>query len=491
MTADTIIYIMSLYHNREIAKKNGQLEVMMKKTTTKKTLFKSTLKKSCFLLTPLLMLSCSSQSPVQNKQNPNLPVIKTAQQNTQVSKKHSPNHQQPTYTPTTNITAKTTTPNYNPHSNKNGYQSFYDWKNDFARRAIAKGYNSHDVQRLLDTAQYNSRVVSLDKNQAEFVKMPWEYVENAVSDSKIRLGQSKFANNPNTFGNISNQYSVSPYIVTAIWGMESSYGGFTGNSNIASSLATLAYDGRRRQFAENQLLALLTLLQRGDVSWYNLDGSWAGGMGHTQFIPATWLAQGVDANGDGRRNPWNADDALSSTANYLTRSGWVRGLQPFYEVRLPAHFDYLQTGATKSISQWQQQGVQLMGGYANGANSSTQATLWLPAGKDGPALLTTKNFNVIKVYNNSSSYALGVSLLAKEIAGRGGLIKAWPKYEQPLTRGQAVQLQQRLTTAGFDTKGVDGVIGRNTRKAFQRWQAVNGQIPDGFICQRTAQSLIW
>lgn len=392
----------------------------------------------------------------------------------------------PTVTQTTTTT--TTTPTVVNTTPKSYYNTFYDWKQDFTQRAIAEGYYASDVNRLMDMASYNPQIVSSDSSQSEFAKMPWEYLDSATASTRVNTGKSKFANNSSTFSAIESRYGVDAEVVAAIWGMESSYGGFTGSSNLASSLATLAYEGRRRDFAEEQLKALLVLLQRGDVSWYQMDGSWAGGMGHTQFIPATWLEQGVDGNSDGQKNPWNSTDALNSTANYLRNSGWVQGLSPYYEVTLPSGFDYSQMGNKKTLSQWQAQGVSLVGGYVP---QGAELELWLPAGKNGPALLTSQNFDVIKVYNNSSSYALGVSTLAKKIAGESTIQKDWPRYEKPLTKAQVQNLQTNLTAKGYDTKGADGIIGTNTRKAFARWQADNGQTPDGFITQSSASSLTW
>ncbi len=423
----------------------------------------------------LLVAGCSAPYPV--------PTAQDTKQPTKVVK------QQPVFKPSYPVAPKIVIPK-NSYAKviPQSYDSFMDWQSDFARRASASGYNSYDIQRLLRQAQYKSKVVSLDNNQAEFVKMPWEYIERAISVSKVLKGRDKFSANSGLFSQIQQRYQIDPYIVTAIWGMESSFGAGTGNINLASSLSSLAYDGRRRDFAEKQLLSLLTLLQRGDVSWSHIEGSWAGGMGHTQFIPATWLSQGVDADRDGRRNPWSARDALSSTANYLHNSGWVAGLPPFIEVTLPSNFDYSKVGQKMSLAYWQNLGLQTIGGYAD---NSVPMTLWLPAGENGPALLTTKNFEVIKVYNNSSNYALAVSLLAREIAYQGGLYQTWPKYEKPLSKYQAKKLQQKLTSMGFDTKGVDGVVGTNTRKAFQRWQMSAGKTADGFICQRTAYSLLY
>ena len=429
------------------------------------------LKKHYIALLPVLFLaSCVSQPQKKPVRQGNVQVTET-----QTIIKPTPVIVQPN---------KVVKPTPTPQAS---YSSFADWKSDFSTRAIASGYNSSDVQRLLASANLNSQVISLDSGQPEFSKMPWEYADSAVSDARVNTGRSKFSEQRSYLSSLESRYGVSAEIVTAIWGMESSYGVVTGTSHLPSALASLAYDGRRQAFAENQLLALMTLLQRGDVSWSQLQGSWAGGMGQTQFIPDTWLKEGVDGDNNGHKNPWSTADALASTASYLSNAGWVRGLAPFYEVRLPASFDYATSGSKQSAARWAALGVDTIADVSLDANA--QMELWLPAGKDGPALLLSKNFDVIKVYNNSSSYALGVSLLGKAITRESGLQQAWPRYERPLSTAQVRNLQLRLTQAGYDTQGADGVAGTNTRKAFQRWQAANGQTPDGFITQRSAASL--
>lgn len=369
------------------------------------------------------------------------------------------------------------------------YANFDDWKQDFIQRAIQAGHSSSQVQNMMVNAQYLDSVVSLDRRQPEFSQMPWGYADSATSASRVSGGQRAYQNQQSLLNRLEQQYGVPASIVTAIWGMESGYGQASGNTNLVSALATLAYDGRRREFAEQQLLAMLTFLQRGDMRLEQLKGSWAGGMGHTQFIPSTWLAEGVDGNQDGHKNPWHTADALSSTASYLSRSGWVRGVLPYYEVRLPSGFDYRFTSTKKTLAEWQALGVSFVQSAPQQAD--TLLELWLPAGHQGPALLTSRNFEVIRVYNNSANYALGVSMLARAVTGTTPLRASWPRQEQGLSSSQAMRLQQRLTSLGFDTKGTDGVIGQNTRLAFQRWQMANGQIADGFISQRTAQSLLY
>lgn len=425
------------------------------------------LKKISLFIAPALVFVGCAQAPVQQKpvQTKPTPVI--------VVKPQPP---------------KVTPPNPQPVPNAT-YNSFSEWKSDFTKRAIAEGHNAYDVQRLMDTVSLNSQAISLDSRQPEFAKMPWDYADSAVSSGRVSTGKGKFAEQRSLLTRLESQYGVEAEIIAAIWGMESSYGAVTGSSYIPSSLASLAYDGRRRGFAEDQLLSLLTLLQRGDVYPSQLNGSWAGGMGQTQFIPATWLTEGVDGNGDGRRSPWTTEDALSSTANYLSNSGWVRGLEPFYEVTLPPSLDFSYVNTKQPAAQWRAMGVTPINGIH--IDDGTPLELWLPAGKDGPALLLSPNFDVIKVYNNSSNYALGVSLLGRAISGQRGIQKSWPRYEQPLSTVQVKTLQQRLTSAGYNTNGIDGILGSNTRRAFARWQADNGQTPDGFITQRSASSLVW
>lgn len=435
------------------------------------------IKKQYALLLPVLFAAgCVSQPPVKPQKKPIRYGTVQVTENQTIK---------PAPAPTVVIPNKVVTPQ--PSAPKPSYNNFYEWKSDFAMRALSTAKNPADIQRLLASINLNQQVISQDSSQPEFSKMPWDYADSAVSSGRVSTGKRKFAEQRSYLSSLESRYGVNAEVIGAIWGMESSYGAVTGNSYIPSSLASLAYDGRRQKFAETQLLALTTLLERGDVSWSKLNGSWAGGMGQTQFIPATWLEHGVDGDNDGQRDPWSTADALASTANYLSNSGWVRGLAPFYEATIPAGFDYTLVNSKQPASRWAALGIDTLDDVL--LNANTIMELWLPAGKDGPALLLSPNFDVIKVYNNSSNYALGVSLLGKAITNQSGLRKSWPRYERPLSTTQVTRLQQRLTNAGYDTKGADGILGTNTRNAFQRWQAANGQTPDGFISQSSAASL--
>lgn len=365
--------------------------------------------------------------------------------------------------------------------------SFEDWRAQFYQKALKQGIDGQTLHQLLDHVQENPQIVALDRKQPEFAKMPWEYLSSAVSQTRIDSGRKKIHEQSALLQSLEAQTGVPAQIIAAIWGMETSYGAATGNSDLANSLATLAYEGRRRAFAEQQLMALARLLSTGDVPWQPLKGSWAGGMGHTQFIPETWLNYGVDANGDGIRNPWDKADALASTANYLARSGWKRNLPWGVEVQLPAQADANWIGEKHTFADWQRLGVSAISGTLP---ANAMAELWLPAGIHGPALLLSDNFRVIKVYNNSSNYALAVALLGEALKGKAGLQTPWPYHEQPLSTEQIRLLQQRLSAQGYDTKGTDGILGANTRKAFQAWQRANGQFADGFVSQNSASALL-
>ena len=244
---------------------------------------------------------------------------------------------------------------------------------------------------------------------------------------------------------IRNRYGVEPQIVTAIWGLESRYGARRGDIPVISATSTLAYDGRRGDFYESQLMAALGILQNGDTTPAAMTGSWAGAMGHTQFIPTSYEAYAVDFDGDGRRDIWSDDpaDALASTAAYLKRSGWVTG-QPW-------------GGEVGSAA----------------ARSGTPLAILQPQ-VPGPKFAVFRNFQVIKRYNNSDSYALGIGHLSDRIAGGGPLVTPFGPDARGLTLEDRKEMQRALTARGFDTEGADGVIGSKTTAAISAYQQSAG-----------------
>lgn len=363
------------------------------------------------------------------------------------------------------------------------HADFNDWKQRFYRKAQNSGVSAPLLQQFMATAVPYERAVQSDRSQAEFKKFLWDYLSSAVSDNRVRNGQQKFGENQLLLSEIATQTGVSPQIIAAIWGMETNYGSYTGKVPIVSALSTLAYEGRRKAFFEGELLALLKLIERGDVPDIDVLGSWAGGMGLTQFIPTTYARYAVDYNGDGRRNLWQKPDALASTAHYLKKMGWQSGYRWGREVTVPDGFDYFLANDNKQwkpLSAWKALGITTVYGQPL-PDESIPARLFVPAGQFGPKFLLYKNFNVIKRYNNSDAYALGVSLLSDRIAGKPPLVTAWPNNAKKLTKNDIKLVQTALNAYGFSAGKVDGIFGNGTRRALQAYQAANGKVADGFL----------
>ena len=362
-------------------------------------------------------------------------------------------------------------------------QSFGEWQASFRAKAVAEGIAPAVVDRAFQGVRVNERVLELDAYQPEFARPIWEYLDSAVSETRVATGRAEAAGKAQTLAEIERRFGVDREIVLAIWGLESAYGADYGSIPVIESLATLAYEGRRREFAEEQLLAALRILQAGDIAPERMVGSWAGAMGHTQFIPTSFLDYAVDFTGDGRRDIWaaNATDALASTANYLARFGWTLDAPVAVEVRLPAAFDYLQVDddIRRSAADWSRAGVARVNG--NPLPSGESVSLLVPAGAAGPAFAVYENFRVIKRYNNATSYALAVSHLADRIRGSGPIAATWPRGDRPLSRDETIELQERLTAMGYDTQGVDGIVGPNTRAAIRSFQLRAGLTPDGYL----------
>ncbi|MGB7242513.1 MAG: lytic murein transglycosylase [Sulfitobacter sp.] len=314
----------------------------------------------------------------------------------------------------------------------------YDaWVAAFKTRAKGQGLSDATLKAGFRGAGYLPGVVKRDRNQTEFKRSLEDYLSIAASDERVSKGRAAFARHRATLNALEGRYGVDATIIAAIWGLESFYGERRGDVPVISATSTLAYDGRRGAFFEKQLIAALKILQSGDISASGMTGSWAGAMGHTQFIPTSYQAFAVDFTGDGRRDIWSDDpsDALASTAAYLARNGWTRGQSWGREV-------------------------------ASGGNLQPQP--------GGPRFATTGNFRAIKRYNNSDAYAIGVGHLADRIGGAGPLRGSFPPDATGLTKANRQALQQRLTAKGFDTEGSDGVIGPNTRRAIRAYQSSQG-----------------
>ncbi|MCF3595243.1 lytic murein transglycosylase [Rhodobacteraceae bacterium LMO-12] len=350
------------------------------------------------------------------------------------------------------------------------------WVAAFRGRAGAAGISDATLNQAFRGAGYLPGVVERDRKQTEFTRSLQDYLAIMASDEKITNGRSKLNTHRALLGEIEGRYGVPANVLTAIWGVESRYGAGRGDISVISATSTLAYDGRRGAFFEKQLIAALKILQNGDVSAARLTGSWAGAMGHTQFIPTTYQAYAVDFRGDGRRDIWSDDptDALASAGAYLSKSGWQRGQKWGLEVRLPSGFNAGLAGRNvkKSVGEWAALGVKAASGGSlpnHGAGS-----ILIPMGANGPAFLVFRNFSVILRYNNSESYALGVGHLSDRIAGGGAIRSSYPPDKYGLRIADRKRLQARLTAAGYDAGTADGVLGKKTEAAIRAYQQAKG-----------------
>ncbi len=365
------------------------------------------------------------------------------------------------------------------------------WQQAFFDRAQEAGITQATLERAFANVTYDDDVIRLDRNQSEFSKPIWGYLETAVSDTRVRTGTAKLAQHAVVLDQIETKYGVDKQVVVAIWGLESAYGGFRGSNNTIRSLATLAFDARRAAFFEEQLIEALQILQAGDVQPQRMTGSWAGAMGHTQFMPTSFRDHAVDFNGDGRRDIWAEDptDALASTANYLRHFGWTKGQPWGVEVKLPQDFDYRLAAReiTKSPGIWADLGVRDMNGRPVPNHGS--ASILLPAGGGGAAFMIFDNFAVIEKYNTADAYVIGVGHLSDRITGGGPIRGNWPTGDRTLSFSERKELQQRLTERGFDTQKIDGRIGPLTVNAVRAFQVSQGIRPDGYASLTLLQRL--
>jgi len=364
------------------------------------------------------------------------------------------------------------------------------WLSTFKDRALAAGISSATLDALKG-AEYLPKVVRNDRHQNEFTKTIWEYLDTAVSQDRIAHGLKALKSYGETLSRIEATYGVDAEIVAAIWGLESAYGAVRGDIPTLHALATLAYDGRRGAFFEGELIAALKILQLGDATPATLRGSWAGAMGHTQFMPSSWHAFAVDFTADGKRDIWDDDptDALASTAAYLAGKGWVKGAPWGAEITLPPGFNYdLTTERVKiPVADWQAMGVRLADG--GDLPDHGPASVLLPGGHRGAAFLIFQNFHVIETYNTADAYVIAVGHLADRLRGAGPILTPWPRDERALSFEERVALQKRLTSAGFDTGGVDAKMGPKTVAAIKTFQKARGMVPDGFPSLSVLQAL--
>lgn len=364
-----------------------------------------------------------------------------------------------------------------------GDGAFDAWRAGFAQRAVSAGRSPAVVQQMLGNLRPDPSIVTQDQNQAEFVRPVWDYINRAVTPTKIDEGIARRQANAQLFTDIERRFGVDADIIAGIWAVETNYGTFLLPHDAPQALATLAAEGRRRSQFEGYLLALMEMVEKGYVGPSEMKSSWAGALGQPQFMPDIYLTTAVDWDGDGKRDIWtNTGDVLASIANYLAARGWRRNEPVYDEVYLPQDFDYATAdGSAKPISQWLAMGARSTSGFTYTPQvQAMNATLFLPAGANGPALLLFPNFSVIRTYNPSDRYAMIVSLLARGFEGGSRLVKPWPIEAGSLTRDQLLELQTALNRLGFNAGAPDGMFGTGTRRAVRQYQQSVGLPADGY-----------
>jgi len=359
--------------------------------------------------------------------------------------------------------------------------NFETCKADLQQQAIAAGVSAETARSVLAGAEYLERVIELDRRQPEFTTSFADYLNRRVNDTRIDKGRQLLIEHAELLQRVTNETGVPAAYLLSFWGMETNYGGYFGKMSVPSSLATLACDERRKTFFTRQLIAALQIVDEGAISPEQMEGSWAGAMGHVQFMPTVFLKHAVDADGDGRRDLWNSlPDALMSAGQFLQSMGWDGDYRWGREVQLPDNFNFaLADGRRKSLDQWNQLGVTDVTG-APLAQEVIDAALIVPAGHQGPAFLAYHNFKVIMGWNRSEFYAIAVGHLADRIAGAGGLQNPPPVDAPALSRDNILQLQLQLEQRGYSAGTPDGIMGPATRAAIRQYQIANALVADGY-----------
>jgi membrane-bound lytic murein transglycosylase B len=350
---------------------------------------------------------------------------------------------------------------------------------------------SRIIDEVLGQLELQPRVIELDRAQPEFTQTFTAYLNHRVTPQRISRGQELLEQYHRLLSRLYDEYGVPGNYLVAFWGLETNFGSYLGRMPTLDCLATLACDQRRSEFFTDELMQALVLLDRESLRPDEMRGSWAGAMGHTQFMPSAYNQYAIDGDGDGRVNLWRSErDALASGANYLHELGWKQDQRWGYEVLLPQHFPYSKTGLTnrQPWRYWHDLGVRV----ANGAtinDFASEASVLVPAGHSGPAFLVFANFDVIMRWNRSEFYALAVGLLADRLVGAGPLVRPPPTVGPALSRNTIQQMQQQLNQLGHDPGPIDGVMGASTRAALRRFQAAKGMIADGYPDAKTLCAL--
>jgi membrane-bound lytic murein transglycosylase B len=361
-------------------------------------------------------------------------------------------------------------------------KDFKDWLDELRTEARKKGISNATLKVALDDIGPVKRVIELDRSQPEFIQTFLTYIRQKVNDDRINRGREQLAKHYELLENIHAEYGVPPRYLIALWGLETNFGDYLGSFRVIDALATLANDQRRPQFFRRELLDALQIVDDGHITPDAMNGSWAGAMGHMQFIPSTFIGHAVDYTGDGRKDIWGSmPDALASAANYLSNMGWKPNEIWGREVCLPKDFDLMLASVNmkKTLTEWSSLGVRRSDGAAL-PQADMEGSIVLPQGHKGPAFLVYDNFRTILRWNFSINYALSVGCLSDRIIGLPQIVTGRDAEHDPLSRDETEEMQQILNRLGFDAGPEDGLPGPRTRSAVRAFQKKHSLPPDGY-----------
>jgi membrane-bound lytic murein transglycosylase B len=352
------------------------------------------------------------------------------------------------------------------------------------------GVSENTTVDILGQIKPLPKILGYDRNQPEFVQTFTGYFSKRVTDWRVNKGREKLAEHREFLSKLTQQYGVPAHYLISFWGLETNFGGIKGKIPTIAALTTLACDQRRSDYFSAELIQALLLLERENLDVKDMIGSWAGAMGHTQFMPTAYMKYAKDGDGDGKVDLWNNElDALASAANFLQNLGWKTGFRWGREVLLPEGFNYQLAGKSQpqTLSFWSQQQVTQVNGKTLG-DSDLQAALLIPAGHKASAFIIYSNFDVILRWNNSEYYGIAVGHLADRISGQGTLSKPLPDLPN-YTIIEMQQFQDKLNQLGFNVGEADGILGPATRNGVRAFQATVGLIADGYPSKETVEAV--
>jgi membrane-bound lytic murein transglycosylase B len=371
-------------------------------------------------------------------------------------------------------------------------RDFSDCISDWQQQGQSIGLKPSTIDEVIPSLRHMPKIIGYDRAQPEFTQTFAQYLDRRLTPARIDYGQTLLTQHAEFLSGLTRQYGVPGRYLVAFWGLETNYGSYLGKMPTLSSLATLACDPRRSAYFTEELFAALSLMERESFTPNQMRGSWAGAMGHTQFMPTAYRQYAIDGDADGSIDLWHSQyDALASGANFLKHLGWQAEQRWGREVILPAGFPYQETGLNqrRPLREWAGLGVTTTTG-ASLPDDELSAAILLPAGHRGPAFVVYPNFDVIMKWNRSESYALAVGLLADQVSGMGELANPPSLTERSLSRQELVALQTRLNSLGYDAGEPDGVMGPKTRAALRAYQASTGLVADGYPDNQTQRALL-